>query len=292
MSWVCNQCPRRCGVDRINTLGYCRSPYLPVISRVGLHKWEEPIISGTNGSGTIFFAGCHLQCVYCQNYAISHNNMGRTASVAELAQAMRDLVAQGAHNINFVNPTHYVHAILASLKLYRPPVPLVYNSSGYENVDTLKQLADTIDIYLPDCKYLDATLSARYSCAAGYPDVVLQALDEMVAQRPTLQFDENGMLQSGVVIRHLVLPGYSSQSVALLKTLYNRYGDKVYYSIMSQYTPYGMVADYPEINRQLIPLEYTRCVACMQRLGAQNVFIQDMTSADTAYIPPFEGDKE
>ncbi|MBQ9145494.1 MAG: radical SAM protein [Clostridia bacterium] len=287
---LCYLCPNTCGIDRDKAHGLCGVGWHPVVSRVGLHMWEEPIISGRQGSGTIFFTGCNMDCVFCQNYAISHDRLGKRYTVEELAEAMRSLVEMGAHNINFVNPTHYVEAIIEALRIYRPPVPIVYNSSGYERVETLRRLEGLVDIYLPDYKYLDGQVARKYSGRGDYPEVAWAAIEEMVRQQPNTVV-EDGILQKGVVIRHLVLPEQSTQSVALVERLYRRFGEDVYYSLMSQYTPYGRAREYPEINRVLKPLEYRRVVAAMERLGAEKVFVQDFSSQGEVFIPPFEGEK-
>ena len=289
MSYVCTDCPNQCQVDRTQTVGACGVGYLPRISRVGLHLWEEPIISGSVGSGTIFFAGCNLRCVFCQNYAISHQLLGKPYTVAQVADAMRSLVDQGAHNINFVTPSHYTHVIIEALSLYRPPVPVVYNTSAYDSVDTLQRLEGLVDIYMPDYKYADDNIASTYSGARDYPTVAWNAIAEMHRQQPKVVI-ENGLMQKGVLIRHLVLPSYSSQSVEIVQKLYKTYGDDIYLSVMSQYTPMGDAAKYPEINRTLKPLEYTRVVAALNRLGATQVFVQESTAATTAYVPPFDGE--
>lgn len=287
--FVCNQCPNRCGVDRTVRVGACHVGYDAIVSRVGLHAWEEPILSGTRGSGTIFFAGCSMACVYCQNYRISHSAYGKHYTVAQLADAMRSLVDAGAHNINFVNPTHYAHILREVLTLYRPPVPVVYNSGGYDSVEILRTLQGLIDVYLPDMKYATEASAGTYSKRPDYPTVARSAIAEMVRQQP-LPVLQDGLLQRGVIIRHLVLPTLSDESVSLLQDLYKTYGEHVYYSVMNQYTPYGDAAQYPAIDRKIKPLEYKRAVAALQRMGAANVFVQEESAADTLYIPPFEGD--
>lgn len=251
--------------------------------------WEEPIISGTQGSGTIFFSGCNMACVFCQNYEISHRVFGKRYSIDSLIDAIFKLQEMGAHNINFVNPSHYVHILVEVLSKYRPKIPVVYNTSGYDSVESLRRLQGLVDIYLPDCKYIDEQTALRYSGRVDYPNVAKQAIDEMVRQQPQLTI-QNGLMQKGVLIRHLVLPNQTKQSVALLQYLYNTYGERVYYSVMSQYTPYGDAANYPEIDRKLKPLEYKAVVSALIQMGATNVFLQDETSADSLYIPPFEGE--
>lgn len=286
MNYICNECPNRCNVDRKSTVGLCGVGYLPVVSRVGLHMWEEPIISGTNGSGTIFFAGCNLGCVFCQNYDISHDLRGKVYTVQMLADAMRKLVDEGAHNINLVTPSHYVHAIVEALSLYRPPVPVVYNTSGYDSVEALRSLEGLVDVYMPDYKYMDKAKAAKYSQRPDYPEVAWAAIAEMHRQQPRLVL-EDGLLKQGMIIRHLVLPEMSAESVKIVESLYKTYGETVYLSVMNQYVPYGRAADYPEINRRLKPLEYTRAIRALERLGATNVFVQDKEAASAVYIPPF-----
>lgn len=256
------------------------------ICRAALHEWEEPIISGTRGSGTIFFAGCSLCCAFCQNYEISHAAVGRTYTVAEIIDAMKALVDAGAHNINFVNPTHYAHVLHEVLTQYKPPVPVVYNTGGYDKVETLRALDGLIDIYLPDLKYLSPEAAGRYSGHEDYPAVVRVALDEMYRQTGPAQI-KDGLLQRGMIVRHLVLPGLSEEGVRVMNYLAERYGEDIYISAMSQYTPHGDLSICPEINRKLKPIEYKRVVAALQRAGIKHCFIQDSASSSEAYIPPF-----
>lgn len=288
-SIICNMCPNRCNIDRSYLVGRCGVSYLPQISRVGLHMWEEPIISGEKGSGTIFFAGCNLQCVYCQNYRISHQPRGKTYTLDMLADAMRQLVDMGAHNINFVTPSHYTHILFEVLRKYKPPVPVVYNTSGYDSVFALRLLEGLVDIYLPDYKYIDSATAARYSHAPDYPNVAWQAIAEMHRQQPKAVI-KDGIMQSGVMVRHLVLPGQSTASVQIVRRLFRTYGNDIYLSVMRQYTPYGEACRYPEINRTIKSLEYKRVVAALQAMGATQVFLQDADAASTAYIPPFDED--
>ena len=290
MSFICNQCPNRCGVDREITRGRCKCPEQALISRIALHPWEEPIISGTRGSGTIFFAGCSMGCVFCQNYEISHQMRGVKYTIDDLIAAIKDLERQGAHNINFVNPTHYAHVVKEVLTRYQPSVPVVYNTGGYDSVETLRDLEGLVDIYLPDYKYMDEDIAMRYSKVKDYPQVAWDAIAEMVRQQPTLTFDEQGLLQKGVIIRHLVLPSHAKHSAQLVQKLYTTYGEKVYYSIMSQYVPHGKAGDYPEIDRPLKPLEYKVVVSKMEEMGAKQVFLQDCEAAKEDYIPAFEGE--
>ncbi len=284
---ACKICPNACGADRTNGVGLCHMGSEARICRVALHPWEEPPISGTHGSGTIFFAGCSLSCVFCQNYEISHFSVGRIYTKDDLIAAMQELVAKGAHNINLVNPTHYAHILKEVLTEYRPPVPVVYNSGGYDRADTLRELGGLIDIYLPDLKYLTPELAKRYSGRENYPAVAKEALREMFRQVGSARL-ENGIMTRGMLVRHLVLPGCSSESVRIVEYLAQEYGDDIYLSLMSQYTPHGEAAHYPEINRRLKPIEYKRAIAAVTRTGLTNCFVQDPASSDEAYIPPFE----
>ena len=283
----CQICPNACGTDRTRKAGACHAPKEPRICRAALHMWEEPIISGRNGSGTIFFSGCSLSCVFCQNYEISHREIGRIYSQDELIDTIKHLEAEGAHNINFVNPTHYAHILRDVLQRYRPSIPIVYNSGGYDKADTIRELEGLIDIYLPDLKYLSAEAAKRYSGHSNYPEVACAALDEMFRQVGKIQI-KDGMLQRGMIVRHLVLPGQSKEGVRIVEYLAKRFKDDVYVSVMSQYTPHGESERFPEINRRLKPIEYKRVVAAVQRMGLANCYTQELESSDAAYIPPFE----
>ena len=282
----CEICPNRCGADRTRGVGLCHAPRDARICRIAPHHWEEPIISGVRGSGTIFFAGCPLSCVFCQNDEISHAPVGRAYSVDELIEEMKGLVAKGVHNINFVSPTHYAHILKEALTRYRPPVPVVYNTGGYDRVEALRELDGLIDVYLPDLKYLSPALALRYAGKEDYPAVATAALDEMFRQvgAPRL---ENGILQRGMLVRHLVLPSHSEESVKVIEYLTGRYGNDIYISAMSQYTPHARASEYPEINRKLKPIEYKRAVAALVRAGQENCFVQEEESSDECFIPPF-----
>ena len=222
---ICNACPRGCNVDRQNTLGYCKSPEKFKLARASLHYWEEPCISGKNGSGAIFFSGCNLGCVFCQNYEISHGCKGVEVSDDDLVRIMKRLVDEGANNINFVNPTHYSLQLLRVLEKYKPPVPIVYNTSGYDSVETLKMLDGAVDIYLPDFKYIRPEKALKYSKAEDYPQVAEEALAEMKRQVGEDVFDENGIMQRGMIIRHLVLPSNTNSSISALDYLAKNFGD-------------------------------------------------------------------
>ena len=282
----CELCPNRCGANRTRAVGLCRAPEKARICRMALHPWEEPIISGTRGSGTIFFAGCPLSCVFCQNVEISQAPVGRAYSVNELIEGMQRLVEEGAHNINFVTPTHYAHVLKEALSRYRPPVPVVYNTGGYERIETLRALEGLVDIYMPDLKYLSSELALRYSGKADYPSVACAALDEMFRQVGDAVV-KDGLLLHGMLVRHLVLPSHSAEGVRVMEYLTRRYGNRIYISAMSQYTPHARASDFPEIDRRLKPIEYKRVVAALSRAGQTNCFVQDGESSDECYIPPF-----
>ncbi len=288
----CVLCAHRCGVDRINTLGRCKATQTVCIGRAALHFWEEPCLSGQNGSGTVFFSHCSLQCVFCQNEQISHQNVGSAVTCQELAGIFLDLQRQGAHNINLVTPTHYVPQIVTALDLAKTQglhIPIVYNSSGYDSLEAVGMLKGYIDIYLPDFKYCDGTLARRYSHAPNYYQTALDAIEAMYWQVGEPQFDQNGMLQKGVIVRHLVLPGQSTDSKAILKTLHNRYHEEIYISIMNQYTPMPWVkARYPELARTVSEEEYQDVLAYAQELGIQNAYIQEGPTALESFIPDFD----
>ena len=251
---LCTQCPRSCGALRTDTRGdgLCRMPALPVLARAALHHWEEPPISGTRGSGTIFFSGCSLGCVFCQNEKISHQDFGKPVTMARLRDICQELADQGAHNLNFVNPTHYAHTLRELLENWRPPIPVVWNSGGYDQVDTLRSLEGLVNIYLPDLKYLDSGVAARYSGAPDYPEAAVAALREMVRQTGPCQFDGDGLLKSGTIIRHLILPGQVGEAKAVMDWISAEFAPgTVLFSLMSQYTPWGDLERYPEISRRL-----------------------------------------
>ena len=284
---ICNACPRGCNVDRQNTLGYCKSPEKLKLARASLHYWEEPCISGKNGSGAIFFSGCNLGCVFCQNYEISHGCKGVEVSDDDLVRIMKRLVDEGANNINFVNPTHYSLQLLRVLEKYKPPVPIVYNTSGYDSVETLKMLDGAVDIYLPDFKYIRPEKALKYSKAEDYPQVAEEALAEMKRQVGEDVFDENGIMQRGMIIRHLVLPSNTNSSISALDHLAKNFGD-TYISVMAQYVPCGDLTEYKEINRPLTQREYDKVVNHIFDLGLQKIFVQELEAASDEFIPDFD----
>ena len=281
---ICRLCPRNCGALRTATegQGLCRMPETPLLARAALHHWEEPPISGT-----VFFTGCPLGCVFCQNGDISQRNFGKPVTEERLWDICQELIAQGAHNINFVTPTHYAH-VLASL-LERPlPVPVVYNCGGYEKVDTLRALEGKVQIYLPDFKYLDPAAAQRYSGAPDYPEVASAAIQEMVRQTGPCQFDEDGLLTRGVIIRHLILPGQVQGAKAVMDWVAETFPPHtVLFSLMSQYTPWGDLSQVPEVNRRLRRGEMRAAQDYMAALGLDG-FTQERTSAKEEYTPPFD----
>ena len=286
---ICQLCPRRCRALRTQTegRGLCRMPEAPVLARAALHRWEEPPISGTRGSGTIFFSGCSLGCVFCQNEEISHRDFGRPVTLERLRQICLELADQGAHNINLVNPTHYAHAVARLLE--RPlPVPVVWNSGGYDRVETLRALEGKVDIYLPDLKYLDSAPAARYSAAPDYPQAAVAAIREMVRQTGPCQLDGEGVLRRGVIIRHLILPGQLPAAKAVMDWVAREFPPgTVLFSLMSQYTPWGRAPQFPEINRPLRRAEARSARAYMENLGLEG-FVQDEDSATRDFTPAFD----
>lgn len=286
---ICNLCPRRCGAVRTETeaVGYCRMPSLPVLARGALHHWEEPPISGTRGSGTIFFSGCPLRCVFCQNSEISQEGFGKPVTPERVREICEELIAQGAHNINFVTPTHYAHVIAQVL---RTPlgVPVVYNTGGYERIETLRALEGKVDIYLPDLKYATEADALRYSGAADYVQTAQAAIREMVRQTGPYQLDADGLLTRGVVIRHLILPGKLPAARAVMDWVAETFPPgTVLFSLMSQYLPCGQAAEFPELNRRLRAGERRSAQTYMENLGLEG-FTQEPESARNEYIPPFD----
>ena len=288
----CELCPRGCNVNRLEgNKGYCKESASLQIARAALHMWEEPCISGEHGSGTVFFSGCSMGCVFCQNKEIASGVVGKEITVTRLADIFLELEAKGAHNINLVTPSHYVLQIKEAILLAKQQgltLPIVYNSSGYELVSSLQLLDGLVDIYLPDFKYHDETLAARYSNAKDYFQRASLALGEMVRQVGTPTFDEDGMLQKGVIVRHLALPNAMEDSKYIIKYLYETYGDRIFISIMNQYTPLPQVEAFEEINRTLTNEEYDELVDYAIFLGVENGFIQEGETASESFIPAFD----
>lgn len=291
----CTLCPRNCRVDRTRgRKGYCRETEELVVARAALHMWEEPCLSGENGSGTVFFSGCSMGCVYCQNYRIARGLAGKKISVERLADIFLELQGQGANNINLVTPTHYVPQIVEAITLSREKglcVPIVYNCGGYEKVETLQLLEGYVDIYLPDFKYMSQEIARKYSNAGDYFDYASEAIKEMVRQTGELAFNAYGIMTKGVIVRHLALPGYLDDSKEIIKYLYETYGDTIFISIMNQYTPLSNVERwYPEINRTVTDEEYRELVDYAVSLGVVNGFIQQGETASESFIPEFNGE--
>ena len=283
----CQQCPRNCKAER-NTLygnGYCKMPELPKVARASLHYWEEPCISGKNGSGTVFFSGCSLSCVYCQNYNISQEGFGKVISVERLAEIFKELEEKGANNINLVNPTHYTVAIKKALDLYQPKIPIVYNSSGYEKVEVLKSLEDYIDIYLLDIKYLSSDRAKEYSNAYDYPEYVKNAVLEAYRQKDECVFN-NGIMKKGLILRHLILPQGTNEAISVFDFVHKN-TPNAYFSIMSQYTPFAKANNFSKINRKITKREYEKVLSHIMNSDFSNVFMQELNSSGEEFIPSF-----
>ena len=288
----CLLCPRRCGINRrTGQTGVCGVSSEIKVARAALHYWEEPCISGKRGSGAVFFSGCSLHCVFCQNREISDGKAGKVISKERLSDIFMELADKGANNINLVTPGQYIPDIVWAVndaKSRGMKLPIIYNTSGYENVTELKLLEGIVDVYLPDFKYMDSALSARYSRAKDYPSVAKQALSEMVRQQPDVVIDDaTGLIQKGVIVRQLLLPGHVNDAKAVLKYLYDTYHDHVYISMMSQFTPIAL-EDYPEINRTVTKREYERLVNYALEIGITNAFIQEGDVAKDSFIPAFD----
>lgn len=288
----CLLCPRKCGINRrTGQTGICGVSSEIKVARAALHYWEEPCISGEKGSGAVFFSGCSLHCVFCQNREISDGKEGKVISKERLSDIFMELADKGANNINLVTPGQYIPDIVWAVndaKSRGMKLPIIYNTSGYENVTELKLLEGIVDVYLPDFKYMDSTLSAMYSRAKDYPSVAKQALSEMVRQQPDVVIDNaTGLIQKGVIVRQLLLPGHVNDAKAVLKYLYDTYHDHVYISMMSQFTPIAL-KDYPEINRTVTRREYERLIDYAIKIGITNAFIQEGNVAKDSFIPAFD----
>lgn len=288
----CLLCPRKCGINRrTGQTGVCGVSSEIKVARAALHYWEEPCISGKRGSGAVFFSGCSLHCVFCQNREISDGKAGKVISKERLSDIFMELADKGANNINLVTPGQYIPDIVWAVndaKSRGMKLPIIYNTSGYENVTELKLLEGIVDVYLQDFKYMDSTLSAMYSRAKDYPSVAKQALSEMVRQQPDVVIDDaTGLIQKGVIVRQLLLPGHVNDAKAVLKYLYDTYHDHVYISMMSQFTPIAL-KDYPEINRTVTRREYERLVDYALEIGITNAFIQEGDVAKDSFIPAFD----
>ena len=284
----CNLCPRGCGAERNSgAVGFCGSPYTMHIARAAPHMWEEPPISGTKGSGTIFFTGCSLGCVFCQNHDISRSGtLGREIPPGRLAEIMADLEAQGVHNINFVTGTHFIPQIIAALEIHRPAVPIVWNSGGYETVESVERLAPWVDIWLPDYKYALSVPAEKYSAASDYPETAMNALRLMRRHQPENIYDGDGLLKKGMIVRHLVLPLNVKNSIAALERIADELPG-VPVSLMSQYTPVVSDPRFPELDRKITPREYEKVCTRMAELDMEG-FIQDRESSAGEFIPRWE----
>ncbi|MDF2614609.1 MAG: radical protein [Clostridia bacterium] len=290
---TCHLCPRKCGVDRLKgELGYCNAGGQVKIARAALHYWEEPCLSGENGSGTVFFSHCTLKCIFCQNHQISTKGMGKEISIEELAQIFLRLQQEGAHNINLVTPAHYVPQIIEALKLAKFKglnLPIVYNSSGYETLETLQMLEGYIDVYLPDFKYFKEAYATRYSNAPCYAEYAKAAIKEMVRQAGETIFTEGGMMQRGVIVRHLMLPGLLFDSKKVVKYIHETYDNRIYISIMNQYTPLSIIKEHLELNRVVNPKHYDFIIDYALEIGIENGFFQEGETASESFIPEFSG---
>lgn len=291
----CRLCPRNCGADRASgRTGFCGVTDEIRVGRAALHFWEEPCISGKSGSGAVFFSGCPLRCVYCQNFDLSRARAGEKISTGRLAEIFLELEAKGANNINLVTPTQYTIPIIKAVRSAREQglsVPIVYNCGGYESVQTLRMLDGIVDIYLTDFKYMDASAAEKYSRARDYPEVAKAALSEMVRQCPTPEFDKNNLMEKGVIVRHLLLPGQVNDGKRVVRYVYETYGDQVFLSLMNQYTPFSRVTEsFPELARKVTKREYDVLTDYAISIGVTSAFIQEGATAKESFIPDFDGE--
>ncbi len=293
----CNLCPRECMAKRsAGQTGYCLMDERIFVARAALHMWEEPCISGKTGSGTVFFSGCNLRCVYCQNYEIAAGKRGKQVTIPRLSEIFLELQAKGAANINLVTPDHYVMAAAEAVMLAREQglyIPIVYNGSGYEKAEVIRELDGIVDIFLTDFKYMDEALARKYSAAGDYPEVAMAALAEMVRITGKPVFDEKGMMQRGVIVRHLLLPGHKKNAKAIIKYVHETYGNMVFLSLMNQYTPFERLKEnpeYEELCRKVTRREYEDMVNYAIETGVENAFIQEGDTAMESFIPEFDGE--
>jgi len=288
----CRLCPRNCAVNRLEgNLGFCKSGRNVKVACVSLHQWEEPCISGTNGSGTVFFSNCNLQCSFCQNHKISTEGLGKEISIERLSEIFLEQQKRGAHNINLVTPTHYVPQIIESLKIAKSKgldIPIIYNTNSYENIQTLQSLKGYIDVYLPDLKYFDDKYSCKYSNSPNYFTHAIKAIAEMFSQVGEFNINSKGLIEKGVIIRHLMLPGLLFDSKKIIDYVYNTFGNSVYISIMNQYTPMPQINKHIEINRPLNPKHYDSLINYCITLGIKNAFIQEDETCSESFIPDFD----
>ncbi len=289
----CMMCPRRCGVDRTKRAGACNATDKIKVALVSVHNFEEPCISGKEGSGTVFFSNCNLRCVYCQNFHISRDGYGKEITINRLAEIFIEQQKRGVNNINLVTPTMYVDSIIEAIKIARDnglKIPIVYNSSGYENIETIKKLNGYIDIYLPDFKYATDRLALKYSGVNNYTSSVIPAIYEMISQVGSPQFDDRGILKKGVIIRHMVLPNNVLNSKMVLKKIAKNYKGKALISVMAQYFPSGNANKYPEINRKVSKKEFLEVEEYLYSIGLENGYIQELGEHEEEYVPDFNLD--
>lgn len=284
---ICDLCPRHCKVNRDKQYGFCGTSEKIKLAKADLFLWEEPVISGTQGSGAVFFCGCNLKCCFCQNYQISSEKQGKEISVQRLAQIFAELEQKGAHNINLVSGSHYAKQIIEALNIYKPQIPVVYNSNGYESLETLESLKNYVDIYLVDLKFASSDLSQKYCKAKDYFSVATSAIKKMLEYQPCVELKSN-VMQKGVIIRHMVMPNCVNDSKVVLDWIATNAKTNSLVSLMCQYTPYFMASKHPEINRTITPLEYKIVLNYANKLGIENGFSQDMQSASKSYIPVWD----
>lgn len=288
----CKLCPRNCGINRLDgNIGFCKSGKNIRVAKVSLHHWEEPCISGDSGSGTVFFSHCNLQCSFCQNHKISTEGAGKEISIERLSEIFLEQQQKSAHNINLVTPTHYVPQIIEALRIAKSKgltIPVIYNTNSYESIETLKSLKGYIDVYLPDLKYFSNKYSCRYSNSPDYFHHATKAIEEMFSQVGKLKFNNKGLIEKGVIIRHLMLPGLLFDSKKIMDYIYNTFGNSVYISIMNQYTPMPLYNNYPEINKPLNPKHYDALIDYCLSLGIENAFIQENGTCSESFIPSFD----
>ena len=286
----CEICPRRCKIDRRTQLGFCKAGEKISVALVSLHGWEEPCLTGDNGAGTIFFSHCNLKCVYCQNFKISHEGFGEEISVERLAEIFLEQQERGAANVELVTPTHYTLQICAALdkaKNFGLKIPVVWNSNAYENVETLELLKSRVDIFLPDLKYFDDDLAKEYSNAPKYFSTATKAIEKMFEMVGEVKFNSQGLMTHGVIVRHLILPNHRQDSMKIIDWLYKTFGDKIFISLMNQYTPTFRAGDFKKISRRLTSFEYKSAINFAENLGVKNCFIQTGKTADEKFIPKF-----
>ena len=287
---MCELCPRRCRVDRVKRLGFCGADENLRVALVSLHKWEEPCLVGSNGAGTIFFSHCNLKCVYCQNFSISHDGFGKTISIERLAEIFIEQQARGAANIELVTPTHYTDKICAAIDIAKGrglTLPIVWNSNAYENPEALELLRGRVDIFLPDLKYFDEEIAQKFSSAPNYFEVASAAIKKMFSLVGEIQFCAKGLMKSGVIVRHLILPNFRRDSIKILDWLHENFNDKIYISLMNQYTPLPQVAGIKELNRKVTKREYAALIDYACSIGVENGFIQEGETAKKSFIPAF-----